>query len=141
MKTKICSLLALCVVGLVTSAMGATSFCITVNDVCCNAGSTSGTYQLSADADFDYYYVYYETVSEANQVKVECFHDGFPVWNFTECGCGTKTIFYPTDNNHLIEIRVTCQACGVLPACYSGTSTVKVYTPSSNGCITNCPGQ
>lgn len=133
--------LAIACLFIVQVCFGATSFCITVNDVCCNAGTTTGSHQLVNAEDFAKYYIYYDAGSEANSLTIKCYHDGFLVWTKVVCGCGTELVEYPTAHDHLIEIQVLCNWCGSMPPCYQATSTVKVYTPASNGCLTNCPSQ
>ncbi len=116
-----------------------TSFCITVQDVCCDDAATTGSHQLPEGANFSTYYVYYATGS-GNKVDVTCYLDGALVWTRNGlCGCGTTSVSYPTSNEHLIEIKVKCSAC-TMPPCNSVTSLVKVYTPASHACQTECSG-
>ncbi len=124
------------------TAYGQTSFCSSVSDVCCDQDYTSNTHQLHANDAFNWYYVDYDATTDNNEVTIKCEVDGFQIWEQTYCGCGRDSVYYPTANEHLLRVKVSCEVCPSFPgSCASGTALVKVYTPSTNNCRFDCNEQ
>lgn len=120
------------------SVSAQTSFCIGVNDPCCDSYASIGSHQLSVSDNFSYWYIFYDTGSPNNKVNVVAYLDNSQVWQVLNlCGCGTTSVLYPTTGQHLIRISVECKDCS--GNCDAGTASVDVYTPSSNGCPGSCP--
>jgi len=120
------------------TAFGQTSFCISVRDACCDMEYSSGTHQLQANDAFNWYYIDYDASTDGNKVDIRCELDGFQVWTRAYCGCGRDSVYYPTANEHLIRIKVSCEVCPSSFPCRNGTSVAKVYTPRDNACRFDC---
>ena len=122
-----------------TYALGQTSFCLTVNDVCCDNEYSSNTHQLQSNDSFNWYYIDYDATGVHNQVIIRCDLDGIKIWQKTYCGCGRDSVYYPTAQEYLIRVEVSCEICPQeLKDCVSGTSVVKVYSPRDNDCRFDC---
>lgn len=114
-----------------------TSFCIAVNDQCCDINASIGSHQLNSTDSFTNWYIFYDTGSPNNKVNVVAYLDGVQVWQILNlCGCGSTSVSYPTSGQHLISISVQCKDCN--GTCDAGSASVDVYTPSTNGCHGNC---
>ncbi|MBL0061727.1 MAG: right-handed parallel beta-helix repeat-containing protein [bacterium] len=132
------SLIGLTFVALAACA-NATSFCISVADLCCDGAATSESYKTKADDSFNSYYLFYDTGSPNNEVNVVAFLDGKEIWQVLNlCGCGSTSVAFPTSGQHLVSISVQCKDCN--GTCDAG-SCILVYASLSLGEVLNVPSE
>jgi hypothetical protein len=119
-------------------AHASANFCISVTDVCCTGGSTTGTHTLNASDSFEWWYIHYDTGTAVDKVTIIARADGFELWRKENlCGCGNTSVNYPIANEHVITIEVECTYCS-MPPCAASTASVQVYSPSTHNCKASC---
>lgn len=136
MKTAI--LLVSLLIASIASAQP--TFCLTVQDKCCDDKFSSIQKQLEPGDEIDTLIVAYDAGGQQNQVEVKCYVDEEWQWMRTFCGCGWAAVPFIVANEHFLKFRVTCEVCSeYLGNCKEYDAIVKISpTPEMVGCYVIC---
>lgn len=116
--------------------------CVSVTDVCCDAGWSSVDCNIPAGKQITVTYIHYDTPTN-NEVNVECigFPNGEPgelIWSRADlCGCGNTSHSEQIAGPNLIRFRVKCMGCNS-ENCHLGSATVYFYTSTMTSCPPSC---